>query len=74
LEDRRETHGICMAHRIVVQARWKDAARESGRGSAPLVSVGAANELSSSDVGRQGSLSVTHMWTGFKNFTWKSRP
>ncbi len=68
LEDRRETHGICMAHRIAVQARWRVSNQESAGG----ISVGAASGMSSLVPGRQFLRSATHVWDGLKNLTRKT--
>lgn len=69
LEDRRETHGICIAHRIAVQARWRDTLRVSEGIGRQFASVSTMSEMSSSDGGRHVALSVTHLWVGLKNLT-----
>ncbi|TKS58305.1 MAG: hypothetical protein EWM72_03105 [Nitrospira sp.] len=73
LEDRRETHSICMAHRIAVQARWRDTLRVSEGIGRQLASVSAVSEMSSSDGGRHLAPSATHFWVGLKNLTRKAR-
>jgi hypothetical protein len=74
LEDRRETHGICLAHRIAVQTRW----REASGGSEPafqeqLLSAASVNAPSRANGDRSFVLSATRMWIGLKNLARKSR-
>jgi hypothetical protein len=61
LDDRRETHGICMSHRISVQIRWQLALEP---------------ETCTHLIGSQSSSAgqFASVWTGLKNLTGKSRP
>jgi hypothetical protein len=61
LEDRRETHGICMSHRISVQIRWQLALGSQER-----------TQVIRRDAPSAGHFA--HLWTGLKNLTRKSRP
>lgn len=61
LEDRRETHGICMSHRIAVQIRWSEPALQSSVNSEL---IGGA----SSSAGHFADL-----WINLKNLTRKTR-
>lgn len=61
LEDRRETHGICMSHRISVQIRWQLALESEAKTHViSRVSPSAGH--------------FAYLWTGLKNLTRKSRP
>lgn len=73
LEDRRETHGICVTHRIAVQARWKEGVCGPEGRSPQFVSVGTESELSSSAVSGHYVLSVAHLWVGLRNLTRRAR-
>lgn len=73
LEDRRETHGICMVHRIAVQARWRDTLQVSQGIGRQLASVGAVSERALSNGDHRSSPSTGPLWTGIKNLTWKFR-
>jgi len=69
LEDLRETHGICVRHRMVVQTRWKEMNCESGVINARLMTAGMTSESSLGHV----AMSAAHLWTGLINLTRKSR-
>lgn len=74
LEDRRETHGICPAHRIAVQTRW----REASGGSetvfhGQLLSAASVSESPCANGARHFVLSAVHIWAGLKNLARKSR-
>ena len=73
LEDRRETHGICVTHRIAVQTRWRERIRVSQEAGRKFVPAGSASDGSSTDPGPQFSLSAAGLWVGFKNLSRKVR-
>ena len=73
LEDRRETHGICIAHRVAVQAGWRDAVRGSGMIGTQFIPVGAGSQRVAQETGRQVALSAAHLWIGLMNLTRKAR-
>jgi hypothetical protein len=72
-EDLRETHGICFAHRVAVQARWKEAGRRSGLMTSQAISVGAWSEFSILEAGSHIAMSAAHLWISLKKLTRKSR-
>jgi hypothetical protein len=71
LDDRRETHGICLVHRHAVQARWK-ALVASERGEPSLVSVTVAQDRSAEESEGPPAPSRRHLWSVLRNLTRKA--
>lgn len=71
LDDRRETHGICMTHRLAVQARWNDVLHGTDRTASRLVSVPDSHP-STSGAGTLMASSAAHLWAGIRNLTRKT--
>ncbi|MEC4890437.1 MAG: hypothetical protein RI101_10290 [Nitrospira sp.] len=61
-EDRRETHGICAAHRSQVRASWDDLAR-----STPPSETSAAKEM-----GGYVVRSASGLWSSLRNLSRKA--
>lgn len=61
-EDRRETHGICKAHRIQVRAGWNEVFRSTQPGG-----TSAAQEMSGYVV-----RSVSHFWSSLRTLSRKA--
>lgn len=74
MEDRRETHGICLAHRIAVQTRWREAnARSETVVHGPLLSAASVSESSRAGGARHVSSFVAQLWIGLRTLARKSR-
>jgi hypothetical protein len=63
LEDRRETHGICTSHRMVVQMRWQQLYVKSDLKD--VLPGTAATSWSANQ--------IAHLWAGLRKFTRKPR-
>lgn len=72
LDDRRETHGICPAHRLAVQARWRQVtlATEAMEGATGAVS---SDTRRSADSGRAPNRVSTRWWSDLTGLTRRSR-
>lgn len=71
LDDRRETHGICVTHRVAVQARWNDIVGEAARRGQPLASFKTDGDPSGSDAEHQLTILPSYLWVGIRNLTRK---
>lgn len=70
LDDRRETHGICVTHRSAVQSRLNELVCESVRTGLQPVPV-QGGHATVQPAGRV-AFSATQMWVGIRNLTRKA--
>lgn len=61
-EDRRETHGICLVHRIQVRASWNNMSRSVSSGSTSMT-----QDISGSVV-----RSASHLWSSLRTLSRKA--
>jgi hypothetical protein len=64
LDDRRETHGICINHRISEQARWNPLAPQ----------LDGKRVVLGPDMEPPMAGQFAYLWTGLKNLTRRTRP
>ena len=70
-EDRRETHGICLAHRIQVGASWGDLSRSAQPDDARQAFVESDSLSLSEVVGGSVVRSASHLWVSLRTFSRK---
>jgi len=71
LDDRRETHGICVAHRSAVQARWDGMISTTHDTGPHLVTVGQETPHVAPAPEPQPRRSAAYLWVGIRNLTRK---
>ncbi len=72
LDDRRETHGICVTHRLAVQARWHQRILSAEDAGSRLVSFDSEERKSADSAGVQ-RITSAQWWVSLKRLTRRSR-
>ena len=72
LEDRRETHGICLDHLQVEQRQWRENARTSAKIDSRRLPVGTDRHGVVLDARDRFAFSAAHLWSGLKNLARKA--